>query len=470
MHQVDLNIRREAADTAVGMSANAPSSNRKTFGKRMVQPLPHHIVVVGGGAAGLELATKLGDGLGKSGRARITLIDSSRTHIWKPLLHSIAAGSLRRSRHELNYMAQAHWRNFRYRNGEMIGLDRAAKTITLATVQDEDGREISPQTTLAYDTLVIAVGSVTNDFGTPGAKEFSVPLETPEQASRFNRRVVNACLRAHHQNEPIRPGQLHVAIIGAGATGTELAAELHHTAREIVAYGLDKIDPDRDLRMILIEAGDRILPALPERISRSTNDLLAKLGVKVRTGARVAEVMEDGVRLADGEIIPSDLVVWCAGVKAPAFLADIDGLETNRINQLVVRPTLQTTRDDHVFAIGDCASCPREGFPQPVPPRAQAAHQMADFMVKQLNDRLAGRALQTFSYRDFGSLVSLGKFSTVGSLMGLVGPSFFVEGFFARLMYRALYKMHEAALYGRGRAVLGFFMPGSRPAPTVKLH
>jgi NADH dehydrogenase len=339
----------------------------------MTEAAPHRIVVVGGGAGGLELATKLGDGVGRDGRARVTLVDRSRTHIWKPLLHSIAAGSLRRSQHELNYIAQAHWRNFRYRNGEMIGLDRAARTIALAATLDEEGREITPPSSLAYDTLVVAVGSVTNDFGTPGAKQFAVPLETPEQASRFNRRLVNACLRAQYQEGPVRPGQLHVAIIGAGATGTELAAELHHTARAIIAYGLDRIDPERDLRIVLIEAADRILPALPPRISGSTQDLLVKMGVEVRTGARVAEVLADGVRLADGEIVPSELVVWSAGVKAPPFLAEIDGLETNRINQLVLRQTLQTTRDDSIFALGDCASCPRPGFPQPVPPRAQAA-------------------------------------------------------------------------------------------------
>jgi NADH:ubiquinone reductase (H+-translocating) len=432
---------------------------------------PHHIVIVGGGAGGLELATKLGDTLGKSGRARITLVDRSRTHIWKPLLHSIAAGSLRRSQHELNYLAQAHWHNFRYRNGEMIGLDRANKTIALAALLDEDGREISPPANLDYDTLIVAVGSVTNDFGTPGAAEFAVPLETPEQASRFNRRLVNACLRAQNQSEPISPGQLHVAIIGAGATGTELAAELHHTAREIIAYGLDNIDPERDIRIVLIEAADRILPALPPRISDATKELLNKIGVEVRTGARVAEVMADGVKLADGQIIPSELVVWSAGVKAPEFLAEIDGLETNRINQLVVRPTLQTTRDDNIFAIGDCASCARPGYPQPIPPRAQAAHQMAEFMIRQIDERLAGRPLKEFVYRDLGSLVSLGKYSTVGSLMGaLVGRGVFIEGYFARLMYRSLYKMHEAALHGGGRTLLGLVAPGARPAPTVKLH
>ncbi|MEJ0045385.1 MAG: NAD(P)/FAD-dependent oxidoreductase [Rhodospirillales bacterium] len=431
----------------------------------------HEIVIVGGGAAGLELATRLGNTLGRGGQARVTLVDRSRTHIWKPLLHAIAAGSLRRSQHELNYLAQAHWHGFHYRIGEMEGLDRAAKEVLLAPVVDDDGREIMPATRLAYDTLVIAIGSITNDFGTPGAAEFAVPLETPEQASRFNKRLVNACLRAQHQEAPVRPGQLHVAIIGAGATGTELAAELHRTAREIIAYGLDRIDPERDLRIVLIEAADRILPALPPRISTAVQEELVKIGVTVRTGARVAEVMADGVRLASGEIIPSELVVWSAGIKAPDFLAHIGGLETNRINQLVVHQSLQTTRDENIFAIGDCAACPRPGYEQSVPPRAQAAHQEADFMVKQIRARLEGRKLGEYVYRDFGSLVSLGGYSTVGSLMGFViGRSFFIEGLFARLMYRLLYKMHEAALHGGGRTLLGSLLTSARPAPAVKLH
>ena len=431
----------------------------------------HRIVIVGGGAGGLELATRLGDTLGKAGKAQITLVDRSRTHVWKPLLHAIAAGSLRRSQHELNYLAQAHWHHFRFRNGEMTGLNRAEKSIALAALTDEEGREICPPESLAYDTLIVAVGSITNDFGTPGAAQFAVPLETPEQASRFNRRLVNACVKAQHQTAPIEPGQLHVAIIGAGATGTELAAELHHTARDIINYGMDRINPERDLKIVLIEATDRILPALPPRISEATKVLLEKIGVDVKINARVAQVREDGVALASGEFLPSELVVWAAGVKAPAFLAEIDGLETNRINQLVVRPTLQTTRDDNVFAIGDCASCARPGHPQPIPPRAQSAHQMAEFMIEQIDARLAGEPLGAFVYRDFGSLVSLGNYSTVGSLMGsLVGRGLFVEGLFARLMYRSLYKMHEAALHGRFRTLLSLFAPGVRPRPTVKLH
>ena len=432
---------------------------------------PHRILIVGGGAGGLELATKLGDAFGKSDRVEVTLVDKSRTHIWKPLLHSIAAGSLRRSQHELNYLAQAHWHHFRFRLGELTGLDRQARTISLAALHDDEGAEINPPSTLPYDTLVIAVGSITNDFGTPGAAEFAVPLETPEQATRFNRRLVNAMLKAQHQAGAIAPGQLHVAIIGAGATGTELSAELHHTARDVIAYGMDRIDAERDLKIVLIEAAPRILPALPERISSATQTLLEKIGVEVRAGARVAQVRKDGVVLSTGEVIPSDLVVWAAGVKAPAVLADLAGLECNRVNQLLVRPTLQTTRDDHVFALGDCASCPRPGFPQPVPPRAQSAHQMAEFMFVQLRNIVENRPLKEFVYRDFGSLVSLGAYSTVGSLMGaLVGRGLFVEGLFARLMYRSLYKMHEASLHGRWRTLLGLVAPGVRPRPTVKLH
>jgi len=432
-----------------------------------------HIVVVGGGAGGLELATKLGDTLGKRGRARITLVDRARTHLWKPLLHAVAAGALRRSQHELNYLAQAHWHHFTYRYGEVIGLEREARKLVIAEMRDDEGRVITPESRLSFDTLIMAVGSITNDFGTPGVGEYAIPLETPEQASRFNRRLVNAFLRANTQTEPVSPGQLHVAIIGAGATGTELAAELHTTVRTVISYGLERIDPARNVHIVLIEAAERILPALPERLSTSARGLLQSLGVEVRTRARVARVSPDGVFLVDGELIPAELVIWSAGVKAPDFLKDFGGLESNRINQLVVLPTLQTTRDPDIYAIGDCAYCLLPDGSGAIPPRAQAAHQMAAHVFRQIQARLAGRPLGEFRYRDFGSLVSLGKYSTVGNLMGsLIGGNLFIEGLFARFVYRSLYKMHEAALHGRAatfwRSLL--IRASERPTPTVKLH
>ena len=430
-------------------------------------------MVVGGGAAGLELVTSLGDRLGRSGRAHITLVERARTHLWKPMLHAVAAGSMDPAEHELNYLAQAHWHHFQYRLGELIGLDRAGRQVRLAAVQDEEGREITPARVIPYDTLVLAIGSVTNDFGTPGVAQHAVPLETPRQAVRFNRRLVNACIRAHAQAGPVRPGQLHVAVIGAGATGTELAAELHRTARAVVAYGLDRIDAERDIRIVLIEAAPRILPGLPERIAEATHRLLTELGVEVRVATRVAAVRGDGVQLADGSLVPCELVVWAAGVKAPEVLAGLDGLETNRINQLLVGPTLQTTRDPAIFAIGDCAACPWAGHTTPVPPRAQAAHQQAAHMRRQIERHLRGQPPLAYAYRDFGSLVSLGDYRTVGNMMGfLIGRSFLVEGLFARIMYRSLYALHQRALHGNARALAGWLSRSlsRRAGPMVKLH
>jgi NADH dehydrogenase len=435
------------------------------------------VVIVGGGAGGLELATKLGDTLGRRGQAEITLIERNRTHVWKPKLHEIAAGSMDMSDHEVGYLAQSHWHHFRYRVGEMVGLDRESREVLVAAHRDDEGQEVTPQRAVGYDTLVIAVGSQSNDFGTPGVREHAMRLESAADALRFHQRMVNACMRAHSQATPLRPEQLHVAIIGAGATGVELAAELHRTTREVVAYGLDRVDPDKDLKVTLVEAAPRVLPALPERLSKATEQLLAELGVDVLTHARVAAVEAGCVRLADGRSLPAELIVWAAGVKAPDFLKDLAGLETNRIHQLVVRDTLQTTRDDRIYAIGDCSACVwpqadhgRGGF---VPPRAQAAHQQASHMLQQIRRQLAGLAPRPYRYRDFGSLVSLGEFSTVGNMMGgLIGGSLMIEGLFAKLMYQSLYKMHELALHGWTKVALDTLarVIVRRTEPHVKLH
>jgi NADH dehydrogenase len=433
----------------------------------------HHIVIVGGGAGGLELATGLGDSLGRKGRALITLIDRMRTHLWKPLLHEVAAGSMDPDQHQLDYLAQARWHHFRFQLGEMDGLDRARHAVAVAPWHDESGAEIIPRRSIPYDTLVIAVGSHTNDFGTPGARDHALSLDTPRDAERFHQRLLNACLRANAQHEPLRPEQLQVAIIGAGATGVELAAELHKTTRELLAYGLDRINPERDVKFSVIEASPRILPALPERLSKATEELLRALNVQVLTGERVTEVTATGVRTASGKLVPAELVVWAAGIKAPDFLKDIDGLETNRLNQLVVNQTLETARDPDLFAFGDCAECPWPGHPHPVPPRAQSAHQQASHLVGTFRRRLRGEPPRPWIYRDFGSLVSLGEYSTVGSLMGkLIGGAIFIEGYFARIMYISLYKLHLYALHGFARIFFETLarLITRRTEPRVKLH
>jgi NADH:ubiquinone reductase (H+-translocating) len=432
-----------------------------------------HIIVVGGGAGGLELATRLGNKYGRWKSADVTLIDKGRTHVWKPLLHEIAAGSMDIDRHQLDYLAQAHWHGFTYRFGEMTGIDRATRQVHLAATFDEEGRPITPVRSFTYDILVIAVGSISNDFGTPGVKEHAITLDTAEQAERFNRRLVNACLNAHTQAAPIRPGQLHVTIIGAGATGTELSAELHRTARGVVAYGMDNIDPERDIMISLVEAADRILPALPERMAAAVTARLNELKVDVKTKSRVTEVTADGVKLQNGDFIPSELVVWAAGVKGPDVLDRLDGLEVSRSNQLVVKSTLETTRDPNIFAFGDCCYLVPEGQQTAIPPRAQAAHQQADHMAAQIARRIKGETVVPFVYRDFGSLVSLGHYSTVGNMMGFIGGrSLFIEGMFAKLMYRSLYKMHEVALHGYVKVALDTLsrLLVRRTEPQVKLH
>jgi len=432
--------------------------------------MTHRIVIVGGGAGGLELATRLGRTLGRRKRASIVLVDANLTHIWKPLLHEVAAGSLNSSEDELNYVAQGKWNHFEYQLGRMSGLDRARKVIRLAAALDEDGGVLLPERELAYDSLVIAVGSTTNDFGTPGAAEHCIFLDTREQAERFHRQMLSHYLRAHaHRSDD---GRISVAIVGAGATGVELAAELHHAARELAAYGLDRIQP-QNMRITLIEAGPRVLPALPERISGPVHRTLEKLGVTVLTGTAVSQVTAEALLTAQGMEVPASLKVWAAGIRTPAFLGELDGLESNRLNQLLVRPTLQTTLDDDIFAFGDCAACPLGDGERNVPPRAQAAHQQASLLAKSLRLRLEGQAaLPEFRYRDYGSLISLSRFSAVGNLMGNLMGSVKLEGWLARMFYVSLYRMHQMALYGVLRTALLMLADriGRSTEPRLKLH
>ncbi len=432
----------------------------------------HRIVVVGGGAGGLELATRLGDRLGRGGRAEVTLIDCARTHIWKPLLYEVAAGSLDSHADRLEYLAQARWHHFRFRLGRMDGLDRSRKEVFVAPVLDENGVEIIHRRSFNYDTLIIAVGSQGNDFGVPGVTEHCLMLDTPDEAREFHRRLINACLRAHTQEAPVIPGQLTVAIVGGGATGVELAAELHGTTRQLSTYGLENLDPDKHVRLIIVEAAERILSGLPPRLSQAVSQRLGELGVEVHARERVVEVHSDGLTTASGRFIPASMMVWSAGIKAPDFLADLDGLESNRINQLIVLPTLQTTRDDNIFAFGDCAACPMPDGGN-VPPRAQAAHQQASMLVKSIQRRMLGQSLPEYRYRDYGSLVALGRYSTVGNLMGaLTGGSVMIEGAMARLVYWSLHKMHQVALNGYYKTALGALanLINAPNKPTIKLH
>jgi NADH dehydrogenase len=437
-------------------------------------PSLHRIVIVGGGAGGLELATALGDKLGRRGLADITLIDAKLTHLWKPLLHEVAAGTLDSDADQLSYMAQARWHHFRYRYGRVDVVDRNAKQVQTAPTLDETGREFIPRRAFGYDTLILAVGSESNDFGVPGVREHCHFLDRQQQAEDFNRRLLRSFYTAHTQHEPLRPAQLHIAIAGAGATGIELAAELHHSTRELADYGLDRIEPDRHVKITVVEAAERVLPGLPARLSDRIAAQLRAVGIDILTGERIVEATADAFLTSSGRSVPAEIKVWAAGIRAPQFLASITGLESNRINQLVVKPTLQTTNDDSIFAFGDCAACPLGAGT--VPPRAQAAHQQSSLLVRSMRQRLAGKPLPEYRYVDYGSLINMSRYSTVGSLMGniarLWSSSIFVEGLFARLVYLSLYKMHQFALHGMVRVGLITIanLLTRRTKPRLKLH
>ena len=426
-----------------------------------------NIVIVGGGAGGLELATELGNKLGRKGKAHITLVDRNRTHLWKPLLHEVATGSLDDGIDALSYRVHGKSHDFKFKLGALKDIDREQKLIHLDKFIDTDGTEILPESTLNYDILVMALGSVTNDFHTKGVSDHCIFLDNPQQAKKFHHLMLNKYLQLGVKET----NKVNIAIVGAGATGVELSAELYNSLEQVASYGFEDID-NADLKVSLVEAGDKILPALPERISGSAHQELLKLGVDVRTNTMVTEATKEGLLTKEGELIAADLMVWAAGIKAPNFLKDIANLETNRINQLVVKQTLQTTLDDSIYAIGDCASCalPDGGF---VPPRAQSAHQMASLVAKNIYATLKEKPLKNYKYTDYGSLVSLSNYSTVGSLMGnLSKGSMKVEGGLARLVYASLYRMHKVALHGYIKTGLMMLVERINRIirPRLKLH
>ena len=465
---------REATPATPNSSSSPASEGAASAATRA--PL-HRIVIVGGGAGGLELATKLGNKIGKRGGASIVLVDRSPSHLWKPLLHEVAAGSMDANTHQTDYVAQARWHYFEFQQGELCGIDRANKRISVAAVADEDGEEILPVRSLPYDTLVLAIGSMTNFFGVPGAEQHAISLDAVSEAEHFRRRLIAACMRAQTRLDKT-PGasderpRVDVVIIGAGATGVELSAELRNTAEFFGAYGLHQLDGQRDIHLSIVEAGPRILGPLPERVATETAILLEKMNIQVLTNERVTQIEPNAVLTASGKNLRADLIVWAAGIKVAPVLAEI-GFPVNRLGQVPVLQTLQTEIDPDIFAIGDCASCPWPEQNMMVPPRAQAAHQQADFVFKAIRCRLENKPLANFRFTDHGSLISLGRFNTVGNLMGkLTGSTMLVEGLLARLLYVSLYRAHLMAVHGLMRMVLDTLAQWLRgkTVPRIKLH
>ena len=454
------------------IAADAVAKSAVASPPRLKRSRKTQIVVVGGGAGGLELVRRLGAKYGRK-KHDIILVDKNLSHIWKPLLHEVAAGSLDANLDEVGYRGHcARW-GYRFFQGSLESIDREAKTISLAPVLDDHGEELIGGHTIRYDILVLALGSISNDFGVPGVSEHCLYLDSREQADKFRTKLLNHCLRVSRamMANPQADEQVKVAIVGAGATGVELAAELYNAAAALKHYGLEVFDESR-LDVTILEAGPRILPALPESLSEAARGELRKLGVTVRKQTQVIEARRRCMVTQTGDTIEADLMVWAAGVKGAEFLSEL-GLETNPRNQILVSETMQTLTDPDIFALGDCASYTPEGEDLPIPPRAQAAHQMAATVFTNIKRKQRGKKLKAFVYEDKGSLISLSRFSTVGSLMGnLVGGALAVEGRMARLIYTSLYRLHLLGIHGwiRGLGLMVIGRVNRVVRPRLKLH
>ncbi|SDB89523.1 NAD(P)/FAD-dependent oxidoreductase [Acinetobacter boissieri] len=424
----------------------------------------HRIVIVGGGAGGLELATQLGNTLGKHKKAQITLIDRSLSHIWKPLLHEIAAGTLNPHSEETNYFAHAKKHHYQFILGQFEGLDKSTKNIKISTPQLSEKYYHEGFTDIHYDTLVLAIGSRCNDFNTKGVRDNCYFLDNREQADVFQQDLFHLYLNA--QNSPEKR-MLNIAIIGAGATGVELSAELIDAKENFNQYGLDHIDP-KSVKITLIEATNRILPVLSASISAQTQKTLEKMGIDVLTEHKVSEVTKDSIQFADGKTIPADMIVWAAGVKAPPVLELLEGFEKDRINRLKVYATLQTLSEPSIFALGDCAHCQPDAHEPPLAPRAQVASQQASFLAEAIPVYLRGGSMPMFSFTDKGSLVSLSRNKAIGEILGQVK----VHGALARSMYASLYRIHQTHIHGYTQA--GLMMTKDfvtrRVGPKIKLY
>jgi NADH dehydrogenase len=433
----------------------------------------HRVVIVGGGAGGLELAVRLGRKCKKLQGVSVTLIDQNLSHLWKPLLHEVAAGTLDSGVEAIDYLALARHHGFRFRPGKMIGLNREEKSVVIGALVDAKGRQIIPQSIVPYDTLVLAIGSKSNDFNIPGAREHCLFLDSRHQADLFHEMLLSRFLQLQYfdGSELTRVKSLQIAIIGGGATGVELAAELYQVSTKLKGFGFDYLDATSPIKITLIEAAPRILQALPERLSLAAEKQLRKIHIDILTNSKALAVTEDAIILDSGRTLQAQLKIWTAGIKAPEFLRNLDGLETNPINQLLVHQDLTTTADSDIFALGDCAACPQPGRIQTVPPRSQAAHQQASVLTKSILRRLNGMAPLPFVYKDYGSLISLSQ-SSLGSLMGNLTGSFFIEGWLARIIYLSLYRSHQMVVHGFLRTFLLMILDllARRTKPRMKLH
>lgn len=356
----------------------------------------HRVVIVGAGFAGLKLASDL-----KGQPVDITIIDRRNHHLFQPLLYQVATTVLATS--EIAWPIRGLYRHrpeVTTLLGEVVGVDQPEHTISL-----RDGNALS------YDTLVLATGARHAYFGHDEWAKVAPGLKTLEDATTIRRRVLLAFEKAEIEPDPeIREALLTFVVVGGGATGVELAGMIAELAHRALHREFRRIDT-RTAKILLVEAGPRILPVFTPELSEYGRKALEKIGVDVRTGKSVTDCTAEGVEIGD-EFIASQTLIWAAGVRASKAAAWL-GVEADRAGRVLVRPDLTAPDMQEVFVIGDTASVVRENG-SPVPAIAPAAKQQGAYVAKVISRRLAGAAAPgPFVYRHQGNLATIGRRAAV---------------------------------------------------------
>ncbi|KAG1649034.1 NADH dehydrogenase [Nymphon striatum] len=378
------------------------------------------IVVVGGGAGGLNLVTRLSRSLGRKGKADITLVDENLSHIWKPSLHEFAAGT-KGPEEEISFLEHSNRNGYKFRLGRFAGIDCEERLVTLDPVLGDEDVEL---------------------------------YTTPTEAKRLQSEILNLCLRMETGALETDKGAIRLAIVGGGATGVELAAELREATEQLGRNGIDKLRIPDSVGITVVEGSNRLVAALPEKVSEKVLSELKFLDIEVLLQTRVSEVSEKKLECSNGDVLEAEIIVWAAGIRSNNALASATDLEVGSLGRLLVGPTLQTTHYDEIFVMGDAADCYWSEMSCSLPPRAQVASQQAAFLEGQLRRRVRGEALKEFKYTDHGSLVALSSSSAIGSLMGRALGTMTLKGWLARRAYKYLHYQHEAAVQGHFRALV----------------
>lgn len=404
------------------------------------------IIIVGGGIGGLILATKLGKYAKKNNTIKIILIDKNSIHTWKPSLHKIAADAINKNSTSIEYSAHAKKNNFKFKLGCLKKINRKNKYITIFS--NKNSQKKIEESKIQFDILVLSIGSVSNDFNISGVKENCFFLDNIKQAIFFKEKLLNLIHKIIIDDK--KNSKINITIVGGGLTGIELSTEILHK--------INTIKNNKNIKKIfninIIESESRILPKLSKNISAIVYKNLKKLKINITTNTYITKIKQKQLETNTKEKLKADFIIWTAGIKSPNFMKQIGGLQTNKTNQIVVKNTLQTTTDDFIFAIGDCASCPDDKLKN-VPARAQAAYQMAKICNTNIISLIKKKKLKQYIYKDYGSIISLSKFKTIGIInLNKINRHIIFNGILAKIIYILLYTKHMISINGYKKTII----------------